>query len=174
MMILRKKTIIIVTLVLLLVAAGYVTTKYGKVIKVNTDKDKGKQTEVVNKNDTATSNQAATGYFVDVKLGRENQRTVERQTLTELINNKNTSKEAKKKAEDQYLSLVDLSEKEMITEALIKAKEFEDAVVFLSADQANVTVKAKEIKAEQVNLIKNIVCRQSGISATKVAVQSKE
>lgn len=175
MMILRKKTIIIVTLVVLIVAAGYVSTKYGKILKVNDGKDNVKQTEVINKSDKATSsNQAASGYFIDVKLGRENQRTVDKQTLTELINNKNTSKEAKTKAENQLLSLVSISEKEMIVEALIKAKGFEDAVVFIGQDSANVTVRTKEIKADQVNQIKNIVCKESGLPAVKVMIQTRE
>lgn len=174
MMVLKKKTIIIATLVILIVSAMYVSTKYGKVIKVNNEEDKTKQTESIDKDAAATNNQAAVGYFIDVKLGRENQRTIDKQTLTELINNKNTSKEAKKKAEDQYLNLVNFSEKEMIVEALIKAKGFEDAVVFLTLDSVNVTVKAKEIKAEQVNQIKNIVCNESGLPASKVMIQNRE
>lgn len=173
-MVLKKKTIIILTLVVLIVAAGYVSTKYGKVIKVDNGKGTTKQTETVNKTDAVTSSLTATGYFIDVKLGRENQRTVDKQTLTELINNTNTSKEAKKKAEDQLLNLVNISEKEMIIEALIKAKGFDDAVVFLSQDSANVTVKSKEVKTELVNQIKNIVCKESGLPATKVMIQPKE
>lgn len=169
MMVLKKKTIIIVTLVILIVAAGYVSTKYGKVIKVN-DKDK---TESVDK-DTAANSNSTSGYFLDAKIGRETQRTVGKQTLNEMINNANASKEAKQKAENQYLSLVDISEKEMIMEALIKAKGFEDAVVFLTADTANVTVKAEELKKEDVTKITNIVCRESGLPATKVTIQNKE
>jgi stage III sporulation protein AH len=176
MMILKKKTIIIVTLVLLLVAAGYVSTKYGKIIKVNNDKDTTSQTEVVDKTDTASTNSqaAAAGYFIDVKLGRENQRTVDKQTLNEMINNKNISKEAKQKAENQLLNIVNFSEKEMIVEALIKAKGFEDALVFIDDSSANVTVKVKELKADQVNLIKNIVCKESALNATKVMIQARE
>lgn len=174
MMVLRKKTIVILTLVILIVAAGYVSTKYGKVIKVNNEKDKASQTETINEDTAATNNAAAAAYFIDVKLGRESQRSVDKQTLMELIDNENVSKEAKKKAEEDYLSLVDFSEKEMIVEALIKAKGLEDAVVFLTKDSANVTVKAKEVKADLVNQIKNIVCKESGLTASKVMVQSME
>ena len=172
-MILRKKTIIVLTLVLLIVAAGYVSTKYGKVIKVDNNKDKS-AAQTKNTEATTAVNKASTGYFVDVKIGRENQRTVDKQTLKEMIDNQNTSKEAKKKAEDQYINLGNISEKEMIMEALIKSKGFDDAVVLLSSDSANITVKVKEIKADQVVQIKNIVCKESGLPATKVMVQSKE
>ncbi|KPU44916.1 stage III sporulation protein AH [Oxobacter pfennigii] len=176
-MVLRKKTIIILTLVLLIAAAGFVSTKYGKVIKVDNDTNQSTETGTVhneNEDDTETSSITATGYFIDVKLGRENQRTVDKQTLTEVINNANTSKEAKQKAETQLLSLVDISEKEMIIEALIKAKGFEDAVVFLSSDSANVTVKSKEVNTDTINQIKNIVCKESALPATKVMIQPKE
>lgn len=174
MMVLKKKTIIIITLVILIVAAGYLSTKYGKAIKVN-EGDSNKQIEEVDKTDTPTvSGQVAVGYFIDEKLGRESQRSVSRQTLKDMIDDKNTSKEAKTKAETELLSIVKLSEKEMIIEALIKSKGFDDALVLLEETGANVTIKAKTIDSSQVNMVKDIVCRESGLQAVKVMVQARE
>lgn len=173
-MVLKRKTIIIVTLVILIVAAGYVSTKYGQVIKVDNNED-NKQIGEVNKTDSTTANnQVAAGYFIDEKIGRESQRGVNKQTLKDIIDNKNASKEAKTKAENQLLNIVKLSETEMIIEALIKSKNFDDALVLLEESKANVTVKAKNISAEQVNQVKTIVCRESGITAANVMVQSRE
>jgi stage III sporulation protein AH len=174
MMVLKKKTIIIVTLVLLIIAAGYISTKYGKAIDVGSDNE-DEQADVIDDEDATTSaGQASSGYFVDVKLGRENQRIVDKQTLQEIIDNKNSSKDAKKKAEEKLFGLVDASQKEMVIEALVKAKGFEDVVVFLQDSTANVTVKAKDIKSDQVNMVKNIVCKETGLPAAKVMVQAME
>lgn len=174
MMVLKKKTIIVITLALLVVAAGYVSTKYGRVIKV--DGNSELEVEEVGETDgiTADNSQVAAGYFIDIKLGRENQRASSKQTLKDMIDDENTSKEAKTKAENELLELVHNSEVEMIAEALIKSQGFEDALVFINDSQANVTVKAKDVTAEHINKIKNIVCRESGLPASKVIVQPRE
>jgi stage III sporulation protein AH len=176
MMVLKKKTIIIITLVVLIVAAGYISFRYGGTLKVdNTENSNIVQTEDTSITDTAAVNtQVAAGYFIDEKIGRENKRTLDKQTLTDIIDNKNTSKEAKTDAEKKLLNIVDYSEKEMKIEALIKTKGFEDALVFLDDASANVTVKSKTMTSDQVSQIKNIVCRESGLAASKVMVQNRE
>lgn len=173
-MVLKKKTIIIITLVLLIVAAGYVSTKYGRVLKVNNDKKN--QTEETSKNSESqiNSTEVAAGFFIDTKIGRENDRTALKQTLRDLIDNKNTTKESRTKAENQFIELVNISEMEMVTEDLIKSQGFEDALVLINNSQANVTVKTKSINSEQVSKIKNVVCRATGLPASKVTVQPRE
>lgn len=172
MMVLKKKTIIIITLVVLIVAAGYISTKYGKVIKVNTNNEE--QTEALGSTDAMETSKESTGYFIDVKIGRDNQRTLNKQTLKEIIDSENTSEEAKKDAEQKLLELVDISNKEMVMEALIKSKNFEDAVVLVTEDTVNVTVKGSDVTPEQVSQIKNIVCKETGIPASKVTIQFRE
>lgn len=175
MMVLKKKTIIIITLVVLIVAAGYISTKYGRIIKVDTDAENTEQTAEVQPNEVSVVNtQVAAGYFIDEKIARENQRTIDKQTLNDIINNTNSSKEAKGDAEKKLLNIVGNSEIEMIVEALIKSKGFEDALVFITDSSANVTVKAKTMDSNQVSQIKNIVCRESGLAASKVMVQNRE
>lgn len=170
-MVLKKKTIVIITLILLIVAAGYVSSKYGKPIKVNNDVD---EMNDLSNNETATNATVAAGFFVDAKLSRESQRTSSKQTLKEIIDNTNSSKEAKAKAENQMLSLINYSEKEMIIEALIKSKGFDDALVLLDENSANITVKTKQLSSDEVNFIKNIVCRETNITASKIMVQARE
>lgn len=177
-MVLKKKTIIITTLVVLIAAAVFLSTKYGRIIKVDNtmeDTEITQQYSDIQQTDTATVNtQVAVGYFIDEKIARENQRTIDKQTLTDIINNNNSSKEAKADAEKKLLSIVNYSEMEMEVEALIKSKGFEDALVFIDDSSANVTVKSKTINADQVNQVKNIVCRESGLPASKVMVQNRE
>jgi stage III sporulation protein AH len=174
MMVLKKKTIIVITLALLVVAAGYVSTKYGRVMKV--DKNDELQTGVADDmSDSAVNNsKVAAGYFIDIKLERESQRASSKQTLKDMIDDESASKEAKAKAENQLLEIVKNSEVEMISEALIKSQGFEDAIVFINDDQANVTIKAKDVTADQISKVKNIVCQKSKLPATKVIVQPRE
>ncbi|HBM80158.1 MAG: SpoIIIAH-like family protein [Clostridiales bacterium] len=172
MMELRKRTVIIVTLVLLIAAAAYLSSKYGRAIKVNKD-DTGKTSDAAS--DILTnSNQAASSLFVDVKIAKENERTASKQDLKSIIDSSNTSKEAKATAEKRLETLVNNSEKEMISESLIKSKGYEDALVLIGDNNVNVTVKGKNVSGDKVNEIKNIVVRQSGYPASKISVQVKE
>lgn len=172
-MVLKKKTIIILTLIVLLVAAGYVSTKYGNVLRANTTKT-STSTGSGKSGGTKDVTQTASGYFIDAKLDKDNERTALKQTLTELIDDKSTTASSRKKAEDEIMDMVKRSETEMITENLIKSKDFDDAVVFISDNSVNVTVRAKDLKSDQVGVIKNIVCRQTGINASKITIQAKE
>lgn len=173
MMVLKKKTIIIITLVLLIVAAGYISTKYGRVIKVDNDKKKNEEVSQ-NSDAVASNNQIAAGFFIDVKIGRENERASSKQTLNDIIESDNTSKEAKDKAANELLELVNNSETEMVAEALIKSLGYEDALVLINNSQVDVTVKAKSINEDQVSKIKNIVCRETKLPASKITVQPRE
>lgn len=172
-MVLKKKTIIILTLAILIVAAGYVTNKYGKALRTNTGKN-NTTTQSSKSGVTNDASTAASGYFIDAKLDKDNERTALKQTLTELIDDKSTTAASRKKAEDEIMDMVNRSETEMITENLIKSKDFDDAVVFISDNNVNVTVRAKELKADQVGVIKNIVCRATGVNASKITIQAKE
>lgn len=172
-MVLKKKTIIILTLALLVVAAGYLTNKYGTALKANTSKSKA-TTQSSKSEGTEVVSETASGYFIDAKLDKDNTRTALKQTLTELIDDKSTTAASRKKAEDEIMDMVNRSETEMITEDIIKSKDFDDAVVFISDSSVNVTVRAKELKADQVGVIKNIVCRQTGVNASKITIQAKE
>lgn len=175
-MILKKKTIIIVTLVMLIVAAGYISMRYGSASSIAKNggvQQSGQGASSAGSTDTSVT-QASSGYFVDTKIGKNNERTALKQTLSELIDSTNADKDAKKDAEEQYNEMVARAENEMVMEDLIKAKDFDDAVVLLSEDQANVVLKSKEVTADQVNVVKNIVCRVSKLPASKITVQCKE
>ena len=58
----------------------------------------------------------------------------------------------------------------MIVENLIKAKGFEDAVIFLSNDIANVVVKATGLKQNEVAQITDIVTKTTGINLDKITI----
>lgn len=90
-----------------------------------------------------------------------------------LFINANASMEAKTAAERMLLSIVANSEKEMIIEAMIKYKGFDDVVVFITDASAEVIVKAKKLNSNQLSQIKEIVCRESGFSASKILVQTR-
>lgn len=113
-------------------------------------------------------------FFIDYKLERDRLRSQEADYLRELINNPNAAEQSKEKAQQDLIALSQKVEKEMIVENLIKAKGFEDAVIFLSNDVANVVVKTKGLEAKDVAQITDIVIKTVDTPADKITIIERD
>lgn len=109
-------------------------------------------------------------FFIDYKLERDRLRSQEADYLRELINNPNATKESRDQAQKDLITLSQRVEKEMVVENLIKAKGFEDAVIFISNDFANVVVKSSGLQQKQVSQITDIVTKTTGIPIEKITI----
>ena len=74
-----------------------------------------------------------------------------------VINNANTTQEAKDKAQAQIFDISKSIEAEGNIENLIKAKGFEDVVVFINDGCVTVTVRTKGLTASETAKIKDII-----------------
>lgn len=111
-----------------------------------------------------------TDFFIDYKLERDRLRGQEADYLRELINNPNASSESKEKAQQDLIELSKKVEKEMIAENLIKAKGFEDAIMFLSDDFINVVVKSEGLKAKDIAQITDAITKSTGVTLDKITI----
>jgi len=109
-------------------------------------------------------------FFIDYKLERDRLRGHEADYLRELINNPNASTESKEKAQQELIALSQKVEKEMIVENLIRAKGFEDAVIFFSDDHVNIVVKADGLSQKDVAQITDIVTKTTGVAVDKITI----
>ncbi|AEE91546.1 Conidiation-specific protein 6 [Tepidanaerobacter acetatoxydans Re1] len=109
-------------------------------------------------------------FFIDYKLERDRLRSQEADYLRELINNPNVSNESKEKAQQDLITLSQKIEKEMITENLIKAKGFENAVVFFSDEFINIVVKADGLLPKDVAQITDVATKTSGVTVDKITI----
>ena len=80
-------------------------------------------------------------YIVDMKMTREKQRNQLTEQLNEIINNPSTADEAKVEASNMKVSIVKNSDTELQIENLLLAKGYDEAIVFIDGDKANVVVK---------------------------------
>lgn len=178
----KKKTLIKIILVIIFILAIYLmfTENYSKkVFKKNSDtynvkkvsedidEDDKKMNESIN--DVRIENKK-NDFFIDYKLERDRLRSQEADYLRELINNPNATQQSKDKAQQELINLSQKVEKEMIVENLIKAKGFEDAVLFLSNDNANIVIKANKLSQKEVAQITDIVTKATGIPINKVTI----
>lgn len=88
----------------------------------------------------------------------------------EIINSDNLPDSAKQEAVESMIALTDISQKECSAEILLEAKGFEDVVVSITGETADVIVAATELSDAQRAQIEDIVKRKTGISAEHIII----
>ena len=118
----------------------------------------------------ANSSTAGVGIAAEAKLTREQLRSKNKETLLEVINNTNISDAQKQEAIDSMVELTDIAEREAAAEILLEAKDFEDVVVSITDDQADVVVNMAEVDEAGRAQIEDIVKRKTGISGENIII----
>ena len=116
------------------------------------------------------SNNVTKNYFEEAKLSREQTRAKNKETLTDLVNNKNVTDTQKEKAMDEIMKMTTISEKETAAENLLAAKGFDEAVVTILEDSVDVVVNAEELTEQQIAQIEDVVKRKTECSADKIVI----
>lgn len=139
----------------------------GKAVSTSGQKVSNKENagEAVLVSNTVTGN-----YFEEAKLSREQTRAKNKETLTNLVNNKNVTNAQKDKAMQQIMQMTEISEKETATENLLAAKGFSEAVVTILSDSVDVVVNADDLTESQIAQIEDIVKRKTGVAADKITI----
>lgn len=101
---------------------------------------------------------------------REQTRAKNKEALMEIINSDNLPDSAKQEAVQSMIALTDISQKECSAEILLEAKGFEDVVVSITGETADVIVAAAELSDAQRAQIEDIVKRKTGIAAEHIII----
>ena len=119
--------------------------------------------------DTTTPGEAvltgASGFAAQAKLSREQVRS-----LQEIINNADISDDQKQTAINTMVEMTDVSEKEAAAEMLLEAKGFENAVVNLTGETADVVVPEADLEDAKRAQIEDIIKRKTGIAAENIVI----
>ena len=111
------------------------------------------------------TNGSVSSVVSQAKVSREQVRSKNKETLQNIIDNKNLSAEEKEKAVNQMVQMTETAEKESAAESLLAAKGFHDSVVSITDDQADVIVGASELSDANRAQIEDIVTRKTGVAA---------
>ncbi len=109
-------------------------------------------------------------YFTNSRLTRSQSKVEAIDLLTAVVSNESSSAASIEKANAEIAAIAAETELEGTVESLIKAKGFEDCVVFISSDLVNVIVQTEGLTKEQAAQINEIVVSQTGISASKIKI----
>ena len=173
----RKRNLLILLCAIIFVVSVY-TMFFGSIPELVHEKDsEGHNTaevlaglEVDRQGTRQVISEKDSDFFIDYKLERDRLRGQEADYLRELINNPNASSESKDKAQQDLIELSQKVEKEMMAENLIKAKGYEDSIIFLSEDFINVVVKSDGLQNKDIAQITDAVTRSTGISVDKITI----
>lgn len=116
--------------------------------------------------DLAVAGQADSSdeYFAQARLTRQNTRDEAVALIEENLSSVKVSDEVKAQAALEIAQIAKRIEEEGKIENLIKAKGFEDCMVYLDGENADVVVKSQGLSDSQVIQIKDIVQSQSDSS----------
>lgn len=193
----KKNQIIIATLAVMIAVAGYLNYS-GRLFGENTDgtaeanadlanqelldisqEDIESSTEDIASNDSETegtpgeavlTSTDADTTVAQAKVSREQVRAQNKETLQAIIDNTNLSDEEKQDAVAQMVEMTEISEQEVAIETLMASKGFSESVVSLTADSADVVVKAEELTDANRAQIEDIVTRKTEIAPENIVI----
>lgn len=112
----------------------------------------------------------ASTYMAQARISREQIRSQNKETLLEIINNSELSETERQSAIASMVSMTDLIEKEAAAELLLEAKGFEDVVVNLTGETADIVVPQSQVDDASRAQIEDIVKRKTGIAAENIVI----
>lgn len=109
-------------------------------------------------------------FFMEYRLERDRVRGQETELLNEMINNPRVGSEARQEAEEQLLQLVDLMEKELIVENMLKAQGYTDALLFSNRGGITIMIEAEKMSAGDYLRIAEMVAAKLEVAREEVHV----
>ncbi len=104
------------------------------------------------------------------RVEREQLRAREQAQLNDIIYNADSDASAVAAAQRQLLALLDSAEKELTIEGILQSRGFDGALATVSAQAANVLVRAETLTQRQTAVILELVTRQTGLSGGNVKI----
>ncbi|MBR7164202.1 MAG: SpoIIIAH-like family protein [Clostridia bacterium] len=181
MVVLHKRQITAVCLLILIGVAGYLNWSFQQdavdpevaAVYSEVSKKLGEAKMVsstASEEPDASSAQTKDDYFTQAKLERDVKRSESMDMLTEILNAQGTDKAARIRAEDEIHMLSDFTEKEIMIENLIRAKGYEQTVVFMGENLISIAVKSEGLSEVDAAILQDIAVSTTTYPAEKIKI----
>jgi stage III sporulation protein AH len=117
---------------------------------------------------------SAKNYFVEYRLSRDKLRASLVDRLDEIINNVNTTEIIRTDAQKEIMEIGNNSEVELQIEGLIKAKGYDDAIVFLTDKDIKIVVSALELGEQDMVKILDIIKSETEYDTNNIKIMKKQ
>ena len=194
----HKNQIIITTLALLLAVVGYISydnrdtfmnakdvlsteieavngeadTQVSDEVALETDSTE----EILNAGETVLTSASTESEecVAQVKLGREQVRSKNKEALQKIIDDAGVSEEENKSAVDAMVKLTENAQMEQDAQMMLEAKGFKNAVVSLSDECCDVIVGKDDVTDEKRAQIEDIIKRKTNIGASNIVISTMD
>ncbi len=194
----HKNQIIITTLALLLAVVGYISydnrdtfmnakdvlsteieavngkadTQVSDEVALETDSTE----EILNAGETVLTSASTESEecVAQVKLGREQVRSKNKEALQKIIDDEGVSEAEKKSAVDAMVKLTENAQMEEDAQMMLEAKGFKNAVVSLSDECCDVIVGKDDVTDEKRAQIEDIIKRKTNIGASNIVISTMD
>lgn len=143
----------------------------GELLTVDSIKDEDKEALETMYTEASMSSK---NYFVEYRLSRDKLRANLVDRLDGIINNTNTNENVREEAQREIIKLGNISEKELQMEGLIKGKGYQDALVFLTEEDAKVVVSIEDLKEQDMVKILEIVHTETNYDTSNIKIMKKQ
>lgn len=189
----KKGSVIVYVLALMLVTAGYwnyisnesktletVSMGQNDIEKQNETDEQDRSDEtlgdarLVNNNEvTTTVDTEKDDYFQGAKLSRDTMYSQTLETYQGILNNSNVSEEQKTIVTQEISKLNKEKNAILICENLLSTKGFTNCVIFVNSESISVIIEAKELKADEIAQIQNIISRELDAKIENIHIMTK-
>lgn len=153
----------------------------GETTGESTEAQEGTETAEGTETDTAqteTPGEAvltgASNFAAQAKVSREQVRSANKETLLEIINNENLGEGQKQEAVDSMVNMTELAEQEEAAELLLEAQGYENVVVNLTGESADVIVPQEYMEDSARAQIEDIVKRKTSVPVENIVITPLE
>ena len=172
-MILGKRQILLAALVLALSVAVYMNYVYGQ--KNNSVITSGEVSGEKNYGDNQfvsgqVEGELGEAYFAEAKLTRQQSRDEAMESLKNMLADASLSSEQKTELAAQAQQISSAIEAESKIENLIKAKGFEECMVYYDTEKIDVIVKTDGLLENQVAQMQDIIIQETNLPAENISI----
>ena len=186
----HKNQVIITSMAVLIAVAGYLSydeRQRKETMAAPTEENWGYTTEIVslyepteglepetelNPGETVLTGNivGSKDYAANAKMNREQVRSKNKQTLEDVVNNKELSKEQKQEAIDAIVKMTEIAQKEADAEVVLEAKGFKEVVVSITGETCDVILDMGEPTEARRAQIEDIVKRKTGMEVSQIII----
>lgn len=167
----RKRQFVVVAMCLLIVAGAYLTGQQGKQAEPVISQE-GAEVSPSPKlyGEAQFVNGDGVDYFSQAKLSRDEARAEALDLLREVTEHTASDAASIEQAVQAMTQMAKSTEQESKIENELKAKGFDDAVVFITDAGVSVTVPSDGLEAEEMAKILSPVMAETGLGADKIKI----
>lgn len=109
-------------------------------------------------------------FFVEYRLERDKVRGKQLELLKKIVEDPNSVAETRQEAQQKIIQITNYLEQELQLENLIKAKGFQDAVIFIQPQSVTAVVNQKEFTREEIAQIADLLITVTGQSIENIYI----